>query len=331
MTPEELARGEQPVWQGGETERAVRKRWISPEKLRAFARPNPWRWLRGTLSEWAIIAATIAVCSQYREVWAWAVAIVLIGTRQHALGIMAHEGVHYVVSRNQRVNDGLSNLLAAYALMYSVQGYRTHHLEHHRWLETPRDPEQTALRLYPSEWTFPMRRTRFLWLLARDMLGGSLLPARQLVKYIWEIPGGSTRQLVNVALYQAAFAGVAFATGHLLEYIVLWVCPLFSTALMCFRIRTVAEHSALAPNQARFAHDRVDNLATCRTTIYSPLFKFLFGPHNMAYHIEHHLFPSVPVFQLRRLHEELMRNEDYAARAHVTRGEHALFTALTNT
>jgi fatty acid desaturase len=49
----------------------------------------------------------------------------------------------------------------------------------------------------------------------------------------------------------------------------------------------------------------------------------------MAYHIEHHLFPDVPVFRLRRLHEELMKSPDYARRARVSRGHTALLDALT--
>jgi fatty acid desaturase len=51
----------------------------------------------------------------------------------------------------------------------------------------------------------------------------------------------------------------------------------------------------------------------------------------MAYHIEHHLYPSVPVFRLRKLHHTLLQNPEYAARARVAHGYPALFRELTAT
>ena len=49
----------------------------------------------------------------------------------------------------------------------------------------------------------------------------------------------------------------------------------------------------------------------------------------MAYHIEHHLYPSVPVFRLKRLHEQLLTIPDFAAKARVAHGYPALFRELT--
>jgi fatty acid desaturase len=270
---------------GHAADRADALRHIDPAVFSRFARPDARGWLLGVCTEWAIIAAMMAACIAYPSVLVWIVAVFIIGTRQHALGIMAHEGVHSLVSTTRSVNDGLANWLTAYPLMYSVQGYRTYHLQHHRWLETAKDPEQTALRLYPREWTFPMPRRRFFFLLCRDMLGGSVKPAGDLVQYIWQVPGGKRPQVTRVVAFHIVAAAASVAS--------------------------------------------VDTLATTRTTVYNAAMKFLFGPHNMAYHIEHHLFPDVPVFRLRRLHEELMKSPDYARRAKVSEGHRALLDALT--
>jgi fatty acid desaturase len=41
----------------------------------------------------------------------------------------------------------------------------------------------------------------------------------------------------------------------------------------------------------------------------------------MAYHVEHHLYPSVPVFRLKKLHNLLReRNPNYDAQVHVADG-----------
>jgi fatty acid desaturase len=306
---------------GHAADRADALRHIDPVVFSRFARPDARRWLLGVCTEWAIIAVMMAACVAYPSVLLWAVAVFVIGTRQHALGIMAHEGVHSLVSTTRAVNDGLANWLSAYPLMYSVQG--------HRWLETEKDPEQAALRLYPHEWTFPMPRRRFFYLLCRDMLGGSVKPAGDLVQYIWQVPGGKRPQVARVVVFHVSAAALAIALGHAMVYFILWVVPLFTVALMCFRVRTVAEHSGISEPHVRYRQPSVDTLATTRTTVYNAVMKFLFGPHNMAYHIEHHLFPDVPVFRLRRLHDELMKSPDYARRAKVSRGHAALIDALT--
>ena len=36
-------------------------------------------------------------------------------------------------------------------------------------------------------------------------------------------------------------------------------------------------------------------------------------PLGQAYHLPHHLFPDVPHYRLRQLHEQLMEDSDYAA------------------
>jgi fatty acid desaturase len=45
-----------------------------------------------------------------------------------------------------------------------------------------------------------------------------------------------------------------------------------------------------------------------------------FAPHNVNYHLEHHLYPGVPFYNLPELHKALMQNPTYVARAHNTRG-----------
>jgi len=310
-------------------EQVIERQLLDPQTYRSFARPNVWRWLAAVSGEWLVIGLTLWACMRWPHWWLWLAGIFLIGTRQHALGIMAHEGVHFLISRTRFWNDLLGNYLAAYPLTYSVQGYRTNHLLHHRWLETARDPERATIDCFPEEWTYPMRARRFFWLLLRDMIGGSQRSSAKLISYIWRIPGGIRWQLLQVVGYHAVVATVAIATGHLWTYVVLWLVPLLTVAIMCFRVRTAAEHSAIGRSEDRYTRTSVDTVATTRTTIGGPLTQFLFGPHNMSYHIEHHLYPTVPVFRLRALHAHLMRNPDFASRARVAKGYGRLVGELT--
>jgi fatty acid desaturase len=310
-------------------EQFIERHLLDPETYRYFSKHNVWHWLAADIGEWSVIGLTMLACNTWPYWWLWIVGIFIIGTRQHALGIMAHEGVHFLIIGKKFWNDLLGNYLAAYALTYSVQGYRTNHLQHHRWLETPRDPERATLDFFPEEWTYPMPRGRFYWLLIRDMLGLNQKPASRLIRYVWEIPDGRLPHIIQIVIYHTVIITAAATTGYIWTYLLLWLLPLFTITLLCFRIRTASEHSAIGRAEDRYTRENVDTMATTRTTIGGLITGWLFAPHNMSYHVEHHLYPSVPVFRLKALHKTLLKIPGFAARVHVAKGYRHLFQQLT--
>ena len=310
-------------------ERSIEGRYLDAETLRRFSQPNPWRWLAAVTGEWVIIGTTMWACNRWTYWWVWAVGIVVIGTRQHAMGIMAHEGVHYLIARKKFWNDLLANLLSSYALTYPVEGYRTNHLIHHRWLDTPIDPERASIDNYPADWIYPMPKRQFFRMLLRDVVGIYQLQTAKLYKYVWVLPDGMVPHIIRVGLFHCIFIILAIMTGHLWTYLLLWITPMFTIALLCFRLRTAAEHSGIRRSEKRYTRQAVDTMATTRTVMGCPIAQFLLAPYNMSYHIEHHLYPSVPVFRLRALHRHLMKNPVYAARARVTRSYRGLVGELT--
>jgi fatty acid desaturase len=82
-------------------------------------------------------------------------------------------------------------------------------------------------------------------------------------------------------------------------YAVLWVLPAVTVLQAILRLRAVCEHGAVA--------DLSSPLTAARTHIPSftvpwLLARSLLFPHHVNYHIEHHLYPAVPHYHLRRLH-----------------------------
>ena len=77
-------------------------------------------------------------------------------------------------------------------------------------------------------------------------------------------------------------------------------------------IRSVAEH---------FGELGYDHLLSSTRTIHAnPLERFFLAPHNVSYHLEHHLYPGVPFYNLPALHQMLMEEEEYEEKAHITLG-----------
>lgn len=309
--------------------KSAKRNLINAETLRQFSKRHLWRWLAAAALEWGIIAATMWACSALHYWWVWVAGIVVIGTRQHGLAVLAHDGTHYLVANSKRCNDLLTNYLTTYPLMMTVEGYRAEHLPHHWYLETPADPSRVTIDHNPKDWTFPMSKGHLIRMLLFDLTGISQKSSAALLKYLWQIPGGIKYHILRVVLYQVAFLTAFTVTGHLWMYILLWIVPLFTVAVTCYHIRSMAEHSGFGSQENRYKRDTVDSLVATRTTKVGALWQFLLIPYHISYHIEHHLYPSVPVFQLRALHKMLSHHPEYAANAHVTRGYRNLFRELT--
>ena len=58
--------------------------------------------------------------------------------------------------------------------------------------------------------------------------------------------------------------------------------------------------------------DYVGDLHSSRDIVPGPIEAFLLSPHNVNYHLSHHLHPSVPFFNLDKLHLVLMQEPRFA-------------------
>jgi fatty acid desaturase len=86
-------------------------------------------------------------------------------------------------------------------------------------------------------------------------------------------------------------------SGYLIEYLVLWVLPLVTVVQAILRLRAIAEHGATT--------DFSSPLTAARTNVAPAWLEWLIFPHHVNYHIEHHLYASVPHYHLPALHREM--------------------------
>ena len=63
-------------------------------------------------------------------------AVAFIGSRQHALLVLMHDGVHYRLLRNRRLNDWMSEVILAWPHLVTARQYRKNHFAHHKYLNT---------------------------------------------------------------------------------------------------------------------------------------------------------------------------------------------------
>jgi fatty acid desaturase len=272
---------------------------------------DPLRSVAAITWEWAAIVASIVLYDSILHPLFYPLLVMWIGARQHALAVLVHEGTHYLLFRNRRLNAVVSELLLAWPLFITTRAYRGSHFAHHRHVNTEKDPD--LMRKQNSEWEFPKTWRALAILLLKDAVGlntyQQLLEAadlsdpkeqqsRRFEPYGW----------ARVLYYAVVLAGVTYFRVWPL-FLLFWIVPLLTWLKMILRIRSIAEHFGIE-------NDHV--YTRSRTTLPSRFERLFVAPRNINFHLDHHLYPSVPFFRLPRLHMLLMADPAFEGKAHVT-------------
>ena len=288
------------------------RRALPKELIRELTRRSAWRATAAVLSDFAVLAAAIALALVY---WpnplVLVPAVIVIGTRQHALFVIAHDAAHYLLYERRWLND-LVGRVCAMVQGLSMCTYRVIHRLHHNNLYGELDPDTALHGGYPRGRMYLIRKLLkdlsglTAWKTYAYFLGGA--PALNTATNVALRPlddtsaklraeARSDRNMV-IGLHLALLVVFA-ASGYLIQYLVLWVLPLVTVVQAILRLRAIAEHGATT--------DFSSPLTAARTNLGSAWLRWVIFPHNVNYHIEHHLYASVPQYNLPRLHEEMKR------------------------
>src|SRR5260370_32821598 len=114
---------------------------LTKEELTELSTVKPWLACMHVGAEWVLIAATIYLCQRFWHPMLYVFAVAFIGSRQHALLVLMHDGVHYRLLRNRRLNDWMSEVILAWPHPATARQYRKNHFAHHKFLNTAEDPD----------------------------------------------------------------------------------------------------------------------------------------------------------------------------------------------
>ncbi len=283
---------------------------LPKEVVQALTRRSAWRATAAVLHDFAVLAAAIAAALYF-----WPnplvilISVVVVGARQHALFVIAHDAAHYLLYERRWLNDLVGRLCA------TVQGlsmctYRVIHRLHHNNLYGELDPDTALHGGYPRGRAYLVRKLlkdlsgQTAWKTYAYFLGGA--PALNTATNVALRPLDDTsvklrtqaRRDRNVVVAVHLVLFVAFAwSGYLVEYLVLWVLPLVTVVQALLRLRAIAEHGATT--------DFSSPLTAARTNTGPAWLEWLLFPHDVNYHIDHHLYASVPHYNLPALHRAM--------------------------
>ncbi len=206
------------------------------------------------------------------------------GASLHGISLFTHEAVHGTLSSNRVLNCAIG-AICAWPVLQNFSAYRVLHLRHHDHLGLPGDPDH-----YDNY-------THWTWLLFA-MHWGRLIAGYP--AYIVAIPILGFRQgrgwerfwiVFEVVCVAALAALVVLSPIPRLLLIHGWLIPmLFINTLV--NIRGMSQHTLLEHHSDPILGTR--SILTNRVTAFFMC--------NENYHLEHHLYPGVPWYNLRRLH-----------------------------
>jgi fatty acid desaturase len=137
----------------GESVSTTAPQRISRETIAELRRLDNTTNIRFIIGTWAVIAVTVGLA-----VWCYAAflagnisfwwtvpvtiaAVLVIGAAQHQLGGIVHEGTHFLLFKDRKLNELVSDWAAAFAIYTSTHSFRLHHFAHHQFVNDPeRDP-----------------------------------------------------------------------------------------------------------------------------------------------------------------------------------------------
>jgi fatty acid desaturase len=286
------------------------------------------------LSQWLLIAAVVALAAHVDSWPVWAVAVIVIATRQHALLVLMHEAAHCHLFKSRVLNDWVSDLFCAFPMNITTTGYRHGHMQHHSGTNTPRDPYWVIADEDPATWAFPRSRLGALRVYLFDVLG---IHAPRHLKIIWPWtyaarllglakPRVSLGEHVRYLAWMAALATTLTLTDTWLYYALLWLAPSITLMMANFRIRALAEHP--------YTPASGDEILEARQVDGTSVERFFFAPLNINYHLAHHVYPSIPYYNLPAMHALLQRHGYYElGRNYFPRyvsGRHSVLAHLTS-
>src|SRR4051812_48782663 len=230
---------------------------LPKELLARLTRRSAWRATAAILEDFAVIAVAVAAALAYwPNPFLILLSVIIIGTRQHALFVIAHDAAHYLLYENRKLNDFAGRACA------TVQGlsmctYREIHRLHHNNLYGELDPD-TALH-----GGYPRGRTYLIKKLLKDLSGFTAW--KTYAYFLGGAPGLNTA--TNVALrplddtsaklkdearvdrntviaFHVVLLCVFAWSGYLVQYAVLWILPLVTVVQAILRLRAICEHGA---------------------------------------------------------------------------------------
>lgn len=284
------------------------------KKIRKLTVLDNWHCIVYLAKDYFIIAVCIATCLKI-SMWLYPFAWILIGTRQRGLANILHAASHNTLARNRIWNLVAGTFLSGYLVgqKYVLYCY-SHVTNHHGHLgDRSLDPDY---KLHLSAGLYE-RKTQlgFIWTYIIKAFLGLKVPQYLLYVFRDRLAGKVPKKFDNKIIshkkdclfFTSLWLGIIslalyFNFFHFL--LLFWLIPLSTSAMIIGWFIEMAEHFPLVQVSK-------DKLYMTRNRNAGSFELFFTGVHFDNYHLEHHLNPNVPMWNLPKSQQVRLENEVY--------------------
>lgn len=263
---------------------------LSRSDLDRLRKPQPFHNLTKIPLFVGLMALLTWMAWESTSLWELVPLYIAIGYLWMGMVTFMHDALHYTLFRSRAANWAFG-ILCMLPIFATFVGFREDHIEHHRHNRSPRDPD-----------AFTMGRRGFgdfVLFYAYALIGGVLsfihfnfiYPFQRFGARLWAI------QIFELTLKGVVYWMVLAAAarhGMLGKALEVWLWPVFVLSLLN-SMRFIAEHYGTPWNAGQ--------MAGTRTVVSNRIHSFFWN--NINWHIGHHVYPTVPWYNLRRLHRLL--------------------------
>ena len=291
-----------------QTYKPLRLEVLSKNELRDLSKKNFIIPLTDIIFNYLqIILALILIYISDQKIYVSIFAIFLIGVAQYSLMVIAHDGLHRNFVSSLKLNDLLNDILILGMFGSACRVNRNNHSEHHKYTSTNLDPDrykylhkdkESIIKFYVflSGFSNFFKTIKNVYLnkdfKSKNNTNNTKLNHREIsIIIFWQL---------SLIILMTYFFGI-------LGYFLYWFLPTYLFAYRGDLNRVFCEHNEL--NDDEILNDKNYRLITYDKP--NLLEKLLFCPNNMNYHAEHHLFPQIPYYNLKKAHKIIKSNGFY--------------------
>jgi fatty acid desaturase len=215
--------------------------------------------------------------------------------------------MHRRLLPNVKRNDFWNDLLILAPIGGITRINNRNHLLHHRLLATPEDPDRHKHGCFnkaerPEVLGFLSGANSF-WLTVRGVF---VTRGRTAERTAASDPGQPLYTARDVLMLGGWFAILAGGLTYFIgwwAYPVLWLLPVYSFMFLGDNFRSFAEHSHPESDSEADQHRLVSYVS-------NPIERTFVAPMNMNYHAAHHLWPSIPYYNLPMADQEISHSPE---------------------
>jgi fatty acid desaturase len=289
-------------------------------RMKALNHSDNWHAGLAWLTDVAWMAICVWACVAVTW-WLYPLAVLVIGARQRGLSTILHDCAHGVGAADRRLQMVIGTVLTAYPIFQQHYAYKISHVfTHHPRLGNPQGDPDLRFFIEQKAYETSSPRTYIRRVVLMPLLGTQTWAyLKYLVRNRYQMLKGGKAQDAPVVprrkrvldrggfwLFWLVVAATSWAQGWWPELLLFWLVPYLTSFQILGWYIELSEHTPLV-------RDANVDLYMTRNRKSRGWEKFLTGIHNDNYHLEHHLDPRTPFWNLGRAREIRLADPAYAA------------------